>query len=289
MRTMTAGLLNYLATNTKLQYADLYTITLKLGTVLRYTTADRKVVLAGNTFLPSGPQLKAGRFKTSVGLTVDTFDLTILAKPSDVVALGLGLLAAARMGLFDQAAIRVERLYMPTWGDTSLGALLKFVGNMGPGATSRTQATFNCKSETEKLNKKLPQPLIQPGCIHTLFDAGCTLLKASFTSASATTAVTSKKLFTASGLAQAAGYFDLGVVTWTSGPNAGLTATVMKHSAGGVIELHVPLLFTPGVGDTFTILPGCDKLDTTCNTKFGNLANNGGFKYVPVPEAAIGG
>ena len=41
----------------------------------------------------------------------------------------------------------------------------------------------------------------------------------------------------------------------------------------------------PGIGDTFTAYPGCDKLQNTCNTKFTNIAHYRGYNYVPPPES----
>jgi hypothetical protein len=83
------------------------------------------------------------------------------------------------------------------------------------------------------------------------------------------------------------GYFDLGYLTFTSGANAGLTFTVDEYLGAGVITIRKVLPFPPSVGDTFSILPGCNKAMTTCNYKFSNLANFGGFPFVPTPETAL--
>lgn len=41
------------------------------------------------------------------------------------------------------------------------------------------------------------------------------------------------------------------------------------------------------LGDAFTAYPGCDKQITTCDSKFNNKSNFGGFPYIPAPETAI--
>jgi uncharacterized phage protein (TIGR02218 family) len=82
------------------------------------------------------------------------------------------------------------------------------------------------------------------------------------------------------------GYYDNGQIVFTSGPNAGLTKAV-KQYFGRTFFFNSPLPFMPNAGDTFTAYPGCDKTQNTCTSRFNNLANFGGFPYVPVPETAI--
>jgi len=82
------------------------------------------------------------------------------------------------------------------------------------------------------------------------------------------------------------GYYDNGQIVFTSGPNAGLTKAV-KQYFGRTFFFNSPLPFMPNAGDTFTANPGCDKTQNICTSRFNNLANFGGFPYVPVPETAI--
>ena len=86
-----------------------------------------------------------------------------------------------------------------------------------------------------------------------------------------------------SALGQAAGYFDLGVLTCTSGVNNGLTRTV-KSFNGGVFTFARPLLAVPAVGDTFVARPGCDHKVSTCTVKFNNRNNFRGHPFTPAPE-----
>jgi len=53
-------------------------------------------------------------------------------------------------------------------------------------------------------------------------------------------------------------YFTLGVVTFTSGENAGISRSI-KYSAasGNGVMLTAPLPAQPAIGDSFTISPGC--------------------------------
>jgi len=81
------------------------------------------------------------------------------------------------------------------------------------------------------------------------------------------------------------GYFDLGTATFSSGLNSGISRTV-KSAAPGVVNFSLPLPYPPATGDTFTIYPGCDKIQSTCGSKFNNLSHFSGCPYIPAAETA---
>jgi uncharacterized phage protein (TIGR02218 family) len=78
-----------------------------------------------------------------------------------------------------------------------------------------------------------------------------------------------------------------GTITFTSGVNTGVTATVGSVAAEVSLTLLYPLESVPAPGDGFTVYYGCDHTPGTCQGKFGNLANFRGFPYVPPPQMAI--
>jgi uncharacterized phage protein (TIGR02218 family) len=149
-------------------------------------------------------------------------------------------------------------------------------------------ADFTVKSRIEELNKNFPPEQFQPGCRHTVYDqrpARCGLDRENFRADSAVTSGSTRTLIHC-GLADAAGWFALGDMTFLTGANAGVTRTIKSYSPG-VLELALPLLADPVVGDGFKAYPGCDKLKTTCFSKFNNLANFGGQPFIPVPETVL--
>ena len=82
---------------------------------------------------------------------------------------------------------------------------------------------------------------------------------------------------------QASGYFDLGVVKFTTGLNAGVARTLRKYTPGQFTTI-APWPFAVAAGDAFTVYPGCDKTTSTCNAKFSNGSKFRGHPYVPSPE-----
>ena len=287
MKSASTSFINFLAASAAFVMAELYDITLADGTQLHYTTFDRNLVVGGTTYLSGPPNFKRGAVEEVLGLSkIGTLSLELHANPTDTIS-GVPTLQKVARGDFDKAQITVRRLFM----DQNLaqqGTVIRFVGNIGDlDELSRTTAKFTCKSKVEDLNIQLPRNILQPTCIHTLFDSGCTLGKAGFAVNGIVQAgSTINKLLTS--LTQADSYFDNGQLVFTSGTNSGHIVAVRKYlNSGGTVLFVVPLPAIPATGDTFTIYPGCDKTQATCLGKFSNLANFGGFPYVPVPETAI--
>lgn len=285
MKSATQSFITFLASANEFVMAELYTITLVDGTVLRYTTFDRDLVVGGLTFLSGPPNFVRSEVEETLGISkIGTLSLEIFSNPTDLVE-GVPILQKIARGDFDKAQVGVERLFM----DENLvqkGTVIRFVGNIGDlDELGRVGAKFTCKSKVEDLNVSLPRNILQPTCVHTLFDAGCTLSKASFGKNGIVQAgSTVNKLLT--NLIDPDSYYDNGQVLFTSGTNNGHVVAVKKY-ASTIVNFAVPLPAPPNAGDTFTAYPGCDKTQTTCTTKFANLANFGGFPYVPAPETAI--
>jgi uncharacterized phage protein (TIGR02218 family) len=75
--------------------------------------------------------------------------------------------------------------------------------------------------------------------------------------------------------------FQYGLLTWTSGQNAGLSAGIKRYMASGLVQLAIPMPFPIMDGDGFVIVAGCDKTWQTCSGVYDNLDNFRGEPYVP--------
>lgn len=282
MRTASVALVTLLNGSQTLAYADLYTFTLQGGGVLRYTSADVPVTYGGNTFA-LGPLLSRSRTKLGIGISVDDLEINISAD-SAVQVNGKAMMTFLASGGLDGARLKLERAFMVDWSTAPAGTLVMFAGRVSDVTMGRYEARLVVRSDTELLDVKVPKNLYQPGCMNTLYDAACGKSRAALTVANAVAAAPAptKSVF-GSTLGQAASYFDLGVVTFASGANSGISRTV-KSYAGGQVTLIAPFPFAPAVGDTFTIYPGCDKTQATCNSRFANLQRFRGQPFIPVPE-----
>ena len=113
----------------------------------------------------------------------------------------------------------------------------------------------------------------------------CTLNLSSYTyTGTVASVVTDRVIFTTTGLSQPNGYCASGILTWTTGNNAGLSYSVKNHTVGAnvQIELFLPTWVKIQPGDQFTITAGCDKSFSTCVSKFSNGINFGGFPHIQV-------
>jgi uncharacterized phage protein (TIGR02218 family) len=295
VRAASGGLIALLNSNTQFLVADLVTITQANGTITRLTNADFDIVANTFTFLASGPRFTRGKTKIVLGIVVDTMSLSIFADATQLLG-GIPWPRAAAAGALDGARVLVERAHMATWGDTSVGTVILFSGRVSEINPSRNEVALVVKSDLEMLDIQMPRNTIQPNCIHTLFDSGCALLKATFTIAGVVTAGSGASAILASALTQATGYFDLGTTTFTSGVLAGVTRSVKTYTNSGGVKTITPAIafslfgssapLAPANGDTFNVVPGCDKTQGTCAAKFTNLTHFRGYPYVPAPEKA---
>ena len=77
MKTATKELIDLLHGSDEFQMADLYTITLSGGQVMRHTSADMPVVWDGQTYEAHKLIIKRGATRIAVGLDVDSNTLQI--------------------------------------------------------------------------------------------------------------------------------------------------------------------------------------------------------------------
>jgi uncharacterized phage protein (TIGR02218 family) len=291
MKPASTALQNLLASR-QFFAADLYTFTLIGGGVLRYCSGDRDITAGGRLFTSQGPRLDRKDTKAKchwkIGIAVDTLVFDVMPQASDLVN-GQPFLAACVQGAFDGAELQLERAFMASYGDTSTGTVILFVGRVAEIDLGRAIATFTINSHLELLNTQLPRNLWQPGCVNSLGDASCGVDLASFGIGGSAASASSASVIAAT-LVQATGYFDQGKLAFTSGANAGLTRSVKSWVAGspGVIALLAPFPNAPAAGDAFTIYPGCDKtLGPNGCAKFANTARFKGYPFIPTSETAV--
>ena len=281
--------------------AELYEITLSGGTVIRFTDYDLPLTVGANTYA-ANVIVTRGPLSQRVGLDVQTLDLSLapqLDAPTAFSVAGMGFLRAVKLGLLDSARLSMRKVFMTmaTNTDGSLPvktngeSVLWFTGRVADSSAGRVSASLVVESDLSLLNVSMPRNLIQSGCLHTLFDAGCTLSKAANTS-TGTVSATGPNTATSftTGLAQATDFFALGIITFTSGTNSGIARTIQGHSStGGKITVYAPFPNVPATGDAFSIVPGCNKQQSTCSSKFSNIVHFRGYPYVPVPETLYDG
>lgn len=296
MKSASAGTIALLNSGRMFHIADYYTFTLRTGTHLRYTSADVDMLYPDGSFIPfiyssSGPTIKRGSIKTEIGIKVAKCSLTLGVGPA-ITVLGVPWPQFVERGGLDGADVLIQRCYMATWGDLNNGLVTLFSGRVSDVQPSRTVIEVEVSSDLELLNINMPRRLYQPGCPRALYDAGCRVNQSDFTATGTVGAGSTKSTIIvvdgASPLSNTSNFYDLGSITMTSGANINAMRTVADHvGSSNTLRIYPPFDETPAVGDTLEVIPGCNKTLDHCQNKFNNIAQFGGFPYVPVPETAV--
>lgn len=284
MKSASPALVALLSSSDQFVMADLYTITLVGGSVLRYSAAPTALSVNGNVFA-LGPKFERSKTRVVIGTQVDELEVLAYPEPTDLIG-GVPFLQAAWQGQLDGALLQLERAFMPTYGDTSPGTVVLFAGRISDIDCSRTSIELKCRSHLELLNIQMPRRLWQASCTHTLGDAMCQFDRSALQ--------TTFSAGPGSGQAQVASsisptptnLYVQGTIIGLTGGNAGSSRTIANMASGWI---YVKLAFLSPIlaGDEFQLLPGCDRTLATCTNLFNNASHFGGFPYVPTPETAI--
>jgi uncharacterized phage protein (TIGR02218 family) len=274
MKQLAPGLQAHLDTGTT-TLCWCWRLTRRDGVVIGFTDHDRDLTF-DSTMFEAQAGFTATEIRDSVGLSVDNLEVESALVSDRLDEAGL---AGAK---FDEAKIEIFRV---NWQSTDQRVLMR-VGSLGE--VRRAGTAF--AAEVRGLAHYMGQPsgrLYQHNCDVDVGSTRCgiNLNAAGFKGTGDVVAATSRRRFSAAGLdGFAAGWFTRGLLTFTSGANAGRAIEVKRHTlAGGAatLELWQETAEPIATGTTFTVTAGCDKALATCATKFANTLNFRGFPDMP--------
>ena len=260
--------------------ARCWLVTRRDGVALGFTDHDRALSIDGQTFEPESG-FTASAIEVSTGLSVDTHSVSGALRSSQITE------ADIQKGLYDAAEVE---LYLADWRDTTLKLLLSR-GRIGE--IRRSGQSF--QAEIVGLADALSQPVGRSylhSCSCRLGDAECgiDLSDPSLHGIGTVIALGDGRQITADGLPSfESGVFAGGLLSWTSGQNAGLQSQVRTHltaEAESFIELWVTPALDVAIGDQFSITAGCNKTAEMCAGVFDNLENFRGFPHIPGDDVA---
>lgn len=248
------------------------------GQIFRFTSLDVNLEFEGELYL-SAQGFTPSPIQNAADLSVTNLDVvgpinTVSIEETDVIA-----------GLWDAATVEVFEV---NYRDMSQGRMKLLNGKLGNLNAGQVQF----EAEQRGIEQAFQQPfgrVFAPTCDATLGDARCGVHLPALTVAGTVTAVTSRREFVASALAQATDFFGGGLVEWTAGANVGVRMEVQRFIPGGAFELVLQLPYDLQVGDTFTVSPGCRKRrNEDCRDKFANAVNFRGFPDIPGNNRILG-
>jgi uncharacterized phage protein (TIGR02218 family) len=320
MRPATSALAAFVAANRFAAVFDLYTFALSGGTVLRFTSAAAALpqvipaanfpgsplnfAASGNRSFAVGPRFGRSKITTKIGTEPAELDIEVDASAADTIG-SFTWQQAVDAGLFDGATVELDRFFAPPGQDgvagplsTSLGAIVWFYGLVADIESGRSKLTIKVKSMLNLLvQQQMPQRLFQASCNFNFGGAMCGYDRVNGKNAlGASTGLGQQSVTAGAGSTVGqinAGFtpgpssaYDQGTIIGTSGANNGISRTISQVT-GGNIALRRALPLAPATGDTFNVLPGCDRTVPTCHGTFNNFARYGGMPYIPSPETAL--
>lgn len=249
--------------------ATLWRLTRADGVTMGFTDHDGDIAFDGLTYgAASGfvPTAVAG----SAGLAVDNLEIRSVLDSEEIHE---GDLLA---GVYDGAEVDVM---LVNFADPAAGALHLRRGTLGEVRLSDAGFVAELRGMTEAFARIFGQ-VYTPGCRADLGDARCRVGLSAWTATGSVGEALDRQTFTDAARGEPAGWFDGGLLTWTSGANAGARMEVRRFAAG-LFTLFLPMPRDVAPGDQYTVVAGCDKRFATCRDKFGNAVNFQGEPHVP--------
>lgn len=268
MKTISAELNSHLLEETT-TLATCWKLTRRDGVNLGFTSHDRDLVIDAITY-KAATGFTPSMIASSSNLAVDNLDVEGMLSGDAITETDI------HAGLYDFAEIAI---FQVNYDDLSQGKLRLRSGWLGEVSYGSNKFIAEVRGLTQKLTKTLGE-LFSPACRASLGDARCKVNLSTYTFTGAITSVTSNSVFKDTSRSETSGYFDYGVITFTSGANDGLAMEV-KSFVDKTITLVMPMPFTLAVSNTYSISAGCDKTFETCIARFNNAINFRGEPHLP--------
>ena len=150
------------------------------------------------------------------------------------------------------------------------------IGQVSALTLEGAEAKLLCTPVQALFTRTVPRVAIQRTCPWMLYDVNCGLAAPAFTFAASVTAVNGLLVTVADApnLGAGSSYYLAGVLT------LGEARAFIVGQNAAVLQLMAPLTGLAS-GAAVQLIAGCDRTAATCQGRFGNIANFGGFPALP--------
>lgn len=244
------------------------------GVVIGFTEHDKVLTIDGVDYSPTNA-FSSSAFSQKSDLSVS--NINVVALISDLITED-----DLHAGKFDNADVKI---FYVIWSQLQYGTMPVMGARFGEVKFMEGQFEVELRSRAQALQQPIGR-VYGLECDALLGDSRCTVDVADYTQTGTVAALFDVIGFYDNALtAEEDGYFQYGVVTFTTGDNEGLSMEVRGH-AGNLVVLLEPPAFPISIGDEYEIVAGCDKTCDTCRLKFANLDNFRGFPHMPTEQEA---
>lgn len=251
-----------------------WAITRRDGQTYGFTDHDRPLAFEGITFLAdSGMSAKA--LSATTGLSVNNTE-------------ALGLLQSHVISEADIAAGRYDSAEVKSWTvqwDDVANRQVRFAGTIGEISRDGGQFQAELRGITEGLNQPQGRSYLRT-CSAVLGDDRCAfnLNNEAYRIQAPVLEVLDKRVFVIAANGFSERWFEQGKLTVHDGAAHGLSGIVKHDVQEGALRrvtMWHALRADVVVGDTISVVAGCDKRAETCRVKFSNFVNFQGFPDMP--------
>lgn len=225
-----------------------------------YTSGQTAIVYQSETYTPAA----IGRSSLEQGNEINRAGLEITLPRDNPLA---GLFVASP----PEGVVSVT-LYRFHAGDSETIVLWK--GRVGGARLSGSELMLKCEPVATSLKRTGLRARYQIVCRHALYSSGCGALKDSYRVDGVVAAVTGASVQVAAAAGKPDGYFVAGMLQTNDG-----SRMIVGHS--GVNLTLVAPMPSLAAGMAVRLYAGCDHSTAVCRDRFGNLANYGGFPWIP--------
>lgn len=246
--------------------------------VWHFTSADEQVVHAGSTYVPA----TIGRGAMEAGSDINKANLLVkVPRDSEV---GLSHLT------FTVDIVTSITLFRPD--PTNPTTYMTFwKGRVAGAKVTGSEITLTCESIMTSMRRAGLRARFTRNCRHAVYHRGCGLDPEAFAVPSYATAVSGSVVTVPNAALQPNGWYLGGMLGF------GNAVRLITSHAGDQLVISRPIdglaaaILAAGYGRSYgsfyggasvKIYPGCDRSESTCNTKFDNLDNNGAFSRIPL-------
>lgn len=249
-------------------------LTLKNGTVLGFTSHDRNLTVGGVTY-SSASGFTPTAVETTNNMSVDNLDVEGFLSSDAIKADDL------EAGVYDGAKVEI---IICDWINPDNYPYTLRSGFLGEVEHTDTGFKAEVRGLLDVFQQNTAQKY-QKTCRAILGDSKCKFpLESQGTTSGTITGINTDGSFTTTNSTEdwPDGFFDYGVVTFTSGSNTGKSYEVKKFlQSNKTMSLFMPTYYEMAIGDTFKLTIGCDGNFSTCKDKFRNAVNFRGEPHVP--------
>lgn len=236
------------------------------GSVWTFTSGNEQVVYNGETYVPTPINRSEAEVKNE------------LAKANIDI----------QMPLTNQAAFRWlqdngEKIVTLTIFERPKTGAVNVVwkGRLASLAPGMTDITLKMESIFTSLRRAGLRARYQRSCRHALYGRGCWLNPEAFALAGTVTAANNRTLTSAVAATKPNGYFVGGMLRASDGT----LSYIVGHVGNQITLQRLSYSLVEDIEDGFpfavTLYPGCSHDRATCDAKFNNLDNYGGFDFIP--------